>query len=96
MKPISNEDPGRLEVRTDAGRTILARYGRPRILRTATEHYGALLNRPFDYTKYLPMLARSGSNLTRTFVLFRELQTANNPYSTCKPASIDYIAPYPR
>jgi hypothetical protein len=55
-----------------------------------------LLNRPVDYAKYLRMLARSGCNLSRTFVLFRELQSANNPYSTCKPAAIDYIAPYPR
>ena len=35
------------------------------------------------------------ANLTRTFVLFRELQSAVNPYSTCKPESIDYLAPYP-
>ena len=29
-------------------------------------------------------------------MLFRELQSAVNPYSTCKPESPDYLAPYPR
>jgi hypothetical protein len=66
------------------------------VLRTATEHYGAILNGAFDYVAYLSMLAASGGNLTRTFVLFRELQSAVNPYSTCKPESIDYLAPYAR
>lgn len=87
---------GALSVRRDRGRPRLIRGGEPVILRTATEHYGAVLNRPFDHGAYLEMLAASGCNLTRTFVLFRELQSAENPYSTCKPESIDYISPYPR
>ena len=78
------------------GRARILRAGRPIVLRTATEHYGALLNAAFDYRPYLDMLAGSGANLTRTFVLFRELQSAVNPYSTCKPESIDYLAPYVR
>ena len=78
------------------GRPRVLRNGRPVVLRTATEHYGAVLNEAFDYVPYLSMLARSGGNLTRTFILFRELQSAVNPYSTCKPESIDYLAPYPR
>ena len=78
------------------GRPRILRGGRPIALRTATEHYGALLNAAFDYRPYLEMLGRSGANLTRTFVLFRELQSAVNPYSTCKPESIDYLAPYLR
>ncbi|HVX43471.1 MAG TPA: hypothetical protein VHC49_06285 [Mycobacteriales bacterium] len=96
MESPSATDIDRLEVRTGPARSVVSRSGRSRVLRTATEHYGALLNRPFDYAKYLRMLARSGCTLSRTFVLFRELQSANNPYSTCKPATIDYIAPYPR
>lgn len=79
-----------------AGRSRVLRDGRPIVLRTATEHYGAILNGAFDYVAYLSMLAASGGNLTRTFVLFRELQSAVNPYSTCKPESIDYLAPYAR
>jgi hypothetical protein len=70
--------------------------GRPTVLVTATEHYGSVINRPFDYEKYLADHAARGLNLTRTFLLFRELQTARNPYSTCKPETDDYIAPYPR
>src|SRR5690349_18648514 len=77
-------------------RARVLRDGRPVVLRTATEHYGAILNGAFDYVAYLDLLAGSGGNLTRTFVLFRELQSAVNPYSTCKPESIDYLAPYPR
>lgn len=77
-------------------RVRVLRHGRPVMLRSATEHYGAILNGAFDYVPYLELLAGSGGNLTRTFVLFRELQSAVNPYSTCKPESIDYLAPYAR
>lgn len=69
---------------------------KPLVLITATEHYGAVLNRPFDYKKYLDDMVRQRMTLTRTFVLYRELQTPRNPYSTCKPETLDYIAPWPR
>lgn len=70
--------------------------GKPLALITATEHYGSVLNRPFDFEKYLDDAARHHITLTRTFLLFRELQSPRNPYSTCKPESPDYIAPFPR
>jgi len=41
--------------------------GRPTILITSGEHYGAVLNRQFDYRKYLQTLESLGFNLTRTF-----------------------------
>jgi hypothetical protein len=41
--------------------------GRPTVLVTSTEHYGAVLNRAFDYKKYLDKLHACGFNLTRTF-----------------------------
>ncbi|NIP25018.1 MAG: hypothetical protein GWN67_11985 [Phycisphaerae bacterium] len=41
--------------------------GKPTILITSGEHYGALLNRPFNYKKYFKTLASHGFNLTRTF-----------------------------
>ncbi len=41
--------------------------GKPTILITSAEHYGALLNRAFNYKKYLKTLASHGFNLTRTF-----------------------------
>jgi len=41
--------------------------GKPTILITSGEHYGALLNRAFDYKIYLKTLETLGFNLTRTF-----------------------------
>ncbi|NQU11100.1 cellulase family glycosylhydrolase, partial [bacterium] len=70
--------------------------GQPRVLVTATEHYGAVMNRPFRFDRYLADAGAKGITLTRLFLLFRELQSAVNPYSTCKPESPDYIAPFPR
>ena len=70
--------------------------GRPLVLITATEHYGAVMNRPFRFECYLKDMAERGLTLTRLFTLFRELQSAANPYSTCKPESPDYIAPFER
>lgn len=69
---------------------------KPNVLVTATEHYGAVMNRPFRYAEYLRDAAEKGINFTRLFMLFREQQTPINPYSTCKPESPDYIAPFMR
>ena len=69
---------------------------RPLVLLTATEHYGAVFNRPFRFSRYLDDAAKRGITLTRLFTLFRELQSAINPYSTDKPETQDYIAPYER
>jgi len=41
--------------------------GKPTILITSGEHYGAVLNRAFDYKKYLDTLESLRFNLTRTF-----------------------------
>ncbi len=41
--------------------------GRPTVLVTSTEHYGAVLNLDFDYRPYLEELKAQGLNLTRTF-----------------------------
>jgi hypothetical protein len=41
--------------------------GKPAILVTSGEHYGAVFNLDFDYRKYLATLAGDGLNLTRTF-----------------------------
>jgi hypothetical protein len=70
--------------------------GKPLVLITASEHYGAVMNRPFDFEKYLDDAAKHKMTLTRTFLLFRELQGARNPASPCKPDSPDYISPFPR
>lgn len=70
--------------------------GKPLVLVTATEHYGAVMNRPFDMEAYLRDTAEKGITLTRLFTLFRELQTPINPYSTCKPETPDLITPFLR
>src|SRR2546428_546350 len=41
--------------------------GKPAVLVTSAEHYGAVLNREFDSLKYLDELQAHGLNLTRTF-----------------------------
>src|SRR6266852_4814128 len=41
--------------------------GKPAVLVTSGEHYGAVLNLDFDYRKYLKTLEAYGLNLTRTF-----------------------------
>ncbi|MDQ6671048.1 MAG: hypothetical protein M3069_09905 [Chloroflexota bacterium] len=70
--------------------------GRPRVLICATEHYGSVVNRAFDFARYLDDAAERGQTLTRLFLLFRELQTARNPHSSLKVDSPDYVAPWPR
>jgi hypothetical protein len=41
--------------------------GKPTVLLTSGEHYGAVLNLDFDFHPYLAELKRCGFNLTRTF-----------------------------
>ena len=41
--------------------------GRPTVLIGSGEHYGAVLNKAFDYAKYLAAVESMGLNLTRTF-----------------------------
>jgi len=73
--------------------------GRPTILITSGEHYGAVLNRDFEFTKYLQTLAQDGLNLTRTMTggSYVEPQGAFNIVSnTLAPVSGRYIAPWAR
>ena len=70
--------------------------GKPLVLISASEHYGSVINRPFDFEKYLDDAAARGMTMTRTFLLYRELQSVRNPSSPCKPESPDFIAPYVR
>src|SRR5207302_2496348 len=41
--------------------------GKPAVLVTSGEHYGAVLNLDFDFERYLDELKACGLNLTRTF-----------------------------
>jgi len=72
--------------------------GRPAVLVTSGEHYGAVLNLDFDYTRYLDALQAAGLNLTRTFSgVYREIPASfkikNNPLA---PAPNRYITPWAR
>lgn len=88
---------GTIPIRIHPGNSRIFEFrGKPLMLVCATEHYGAVMNRPFDFGRYLADAAEKRQTLTRLFVLFREYQMPSNPYSTCKPESPDYIAPFKR
>jgi hypothetical protein len=72
--------------------------GKPTILITSGEHYGAVLNLDFDFVPYLDTLAHHGFNQTRTFSgTYREVPGAfrieNN---TLAPKPNRYLAPWKR
>lgn len=89
------QDAAPIQIHPDNPKYFLFR-GEPLVLLTATEHYGAVQNRRFDYRKYLEDAADKKITLTRLFLLFRELQSARNPYSSLKIESPDYVAPWVR
>ncbi len=70
--------------------------GKPTVLVTSAEHYGAVLNGAFNQTKYLDTLARDGLNLTRVFSgVYREAPgdfgIARN---TLAPTDAAYVSPF--
>ncbi|NUN00642.1 MAG: hypothetical protein HUU41_05985 [Bryobacteraceae bacterium] len=72
--------------------------GKPAVLITSGEHYGAVLNLDFNYTRYLETLNRDRLNLTRTFTgVYSEVpgsfQIASN---TLAPKPGRFIAPWQR
>jgi hypothetical protein len=72
--------------------------GKPTVLITSGEHYGAVLNLDFDYKKYLDTLADDGLNNTRTFSgAYVEPQGAFNiARNTLAPLEGRFICPWPR
>ena len=68
--------------------------GKPTILITSGEHYGAVLNLDFDYVKYLDALSRDSLNLTRIFSgAYLETQGAFRiERNTLAPAGEDLFA----
>lgn len=75
--------------------------GKPTILIGSGEHYGAVLNRQFNYVKYLDTLQHSGLNQTRIFTglyvedngLLRDGPQAGN---TLDPAPGQLLCPFAR
>jgi hypothetical protein len=72
--------------------------GRPTILITSAEHYGAVLNSDFDYRRYLDTLAAEGMNYTRVFsgAYVEPSGAFNIARNTLAPAAGRYLAPWAR
>ena len=72
--------------------------GRPAVLITSGEHYGAVLNLDFDYRRYLDTLAADGLNYTRVFSgAYVEPQGAFKiERNTLAPRPGRFLAPWPR
>jgi hypothetical protein len=72
--------------------------GKPTVLITSGEHYGALLNRAFDYKRYLKTLESYGFNLTRTFsgAYCEPIGAFKIQNNTLAPAKDKLICPWAR
>jgi hypothetical protein len=72
--------------------------GKPTVLMTATEHYGAVLNLDFDYITYLNELQAHGFNLTRAFSgAYREIPGSFNiKENTLAPKPGRFVCPWAR
>jgi hypothetical protein len=96
--PAAGESPRPIALHPDNPHYFLFR-GKPTVLITSGEHYGAVLNLDFNYVAYLNELGARGFNLTRTFAgAYREIagsfKIANN---TLAPVARDrYICPWAR
>jgi hypothetical protein len=71
---------------------------KPTVFITSGEHYGALLNLDFNYTKYLDELHSDGLNMTRTFsgVYCEQPGAFNIANNTLAPVSLKYLTPWAR
>jgi hypothetical protein len=72
--------------------------GKPVLLITSGEHYGAVINRDFDYGKYLNTLAEDGLNLTRIFcgTYVEHPGSFGIRNNTLAPSAEAYLAPWKR
>ena len=72
--------------------------GRPLLLITSGEHYGAVINRDFDFEKYLYTLAEEGLNLTRIFcgTYVEHPGSFGIRNNTLAPPAGSYLAPWKR
>lgn len=72
--------------------------GKPTLLITSAEHYGAVLNKDFDYVKYLETMQNEGMNYTRIFTgsyveIPGSFKIENN---TLAPKVGSYLTPWKR
>jgi hypothetical protein len=72
--------------------------GKPTVLVTSAEHYGAVINGKFDFVTYLNELQRHGLNNTRIWVgPYREVPgNFGISSNTLAPEAADFVAPWPR
>jgi hypothetical protein len=72
--------------------------GKPTVLITSGEHYGAVLNSDFDYARYFEELNSKGLNLTRTVSgVYREVPGSFNiKDNTLAPKDESYVSPWAR
>jgi len=97
ISPESAKIAGPIQLHPENPHYFLWR-GKPTVLITSGEHYGAVLNRDFDYKKYFKTLESHGFNLTRTFSgaycePFGAFKIENN---TLAPAKGRFICPWAR
>jgi hypothetical protein len=73
--------------------------GKPTVLITSGEHYGAVLNRRFNFRAYLDTLTADNLNLTRAFTgLYREVprESFGITGNTLAPEESDFVQPFRR
>src|SRR6266850_1899444 len=94
---VSAKTTAALSLHPDNPHYLLFR-GKPTVLITSGEHYGAVLNLDFDYAKYLDALAKDGLNLTRTFsgAYVEPLGAFNIARNTLAPARDRFLCPWAR
>lgn len=62
-----NNSPAPISLHPDNPNYFLYK-GKPTVIITSAEHYGAVMNEDFDYAKYLTTLKNDGMNYTRIFL----------------------------
>ncbi len=76
----------------------LAYKGQPLLLITSAEHYGAVINREFDYLRYLDTMAQQGMNYTRLFAgsYLEKVGAFGIRRNTLAPEAGQFLAPWAR
>ena len=94
---VSAPNSGPLQLHPDNPHYFLWR-GKPTVLITAGEHYGAVMNLDFDYARYLDELKAHRFNLTRVFSgTYREVAGSFNiTGNTLAPAPGRFVCPWAR
>ena len=77
---------------------ILCSTDKPVVLVTSAEHYGSVLNKDFDFEKYLQTMHDQGMNYTRIFTgSYVEIpESFGIENNTLAPAVGSYLAPWKR